>query len=98
MNPLFFHRTPGAYEAKRHTVPDGPDLQGPACKLASVIPGGALRGCVASFDRPRQGYGHVRPVHRSIRFQRHTLSSELIDNRQDAIGAPVRQLVANEIG
>ena len=56
------------------------------------------RLCPVSQDGPRQARGHMRPVHRSIRFQRHTLSSKLIDNGEDAVGPAVRQLVADEIG
>jgi hypothetical protein len=92
------HRSAGPYETKLHTVPDGPDLESAAGKLASVIQGDAFRCCTAFFDGSRQSCAHMRSVHRSIRFQRYTLSSELVDNRQDAIGAPVRQLVADEIG
>src|SRR3954454_1020418 len=41
------HRSARPYETKLHTVPDRPDLESAAGKLASVIQGDAFRCCAA---------------------------------------------------
>ena len=97
-NEPVLYRAAGAVEAKLHTMPDGPDLERAAGELAAVIQSDALGSCAAFLYGPRQGRSYMRSVHRSVGFQRYTLASELIDNRQDAVGAAIRQLVADEIG
>src|SRR5581483_5252350 len=87
-----------ADEAKLDSVSHGPDLQCTPCELPPVVQSDALRSCAAFLDGLRQSRSHMRAVHRAIRFQRHTVTIELIDHRQDAVGSSLRQLVADKIG
>ena len=77
---------------------DRPDFERSARELAAIVDSDAAWRCTAFLDGAFQCSHHMSTMKRAISFQSNTLPCELINDRQDGVGATVGQLVADEIG
>src|ERR1700683_1185395 len=92
------YRPPGADKAQLDPMLNRPGSPRSPGELTAVVQGDAPRCPAAFHDRTSQCSNDMPAMERPIRFHGDTFAGELIDHRQDPIGASVRQLVADEIG